>query len=356
MTIRTVCGDISGEGIGMMSMHEHLYGDFWNGYYEDIGILNDSVNQPITLQNYGQIRRNPGALKENLLVTDTDLTVRELRYFKEAGGGLIVNPLGRGIRRSNPEALVKISKESGVHVVAGTGYYIYSTLRDDEKRLDEEEMTELCIKDIRDGIDGTGIRAGVIGEIGALGEMDAGECKILRAAAKTASATNASIILHTACPSTLYDSDKMMSWKERTCRVIDFLESNGADPGRIVVGHPDVSEMNPFEDQVEILKRGVILEYDNFGQEHPYDRENTYALTDWTRIQNIIRFIELGYLNSIVMATDLWQKIQYREYGGWGFDHIISNVIPMMKRCGVSDKEVEQIMISTPTRLLMIEE
>lgn len=351
MSIRTVCGDVQPTEVGVTSMHEHLYFDGWTKYYNNIGEHDSSCFEPMTLANYGLIRRNPGALSENLILKDEDLITREVKRFKNAGGSLIVNATARGAT-TNPCALKRISIASGVHVVAPTGYYIAWTLDEEEKQLSAVQMADICIRDIIVGIDDTGIRAGIIGEIGAVGEMDPDEKKILESASYTQKNTGAAVLLHTACPSTIFDSPLKIGWRERTHRVLDFMERHGADLTKVIVGHPDVSEMTSFEDQLDILKRGIVLEYDNFGQEHPYDRENTYAITDWQRIKNILSFVEYGYADSIVMATDVWQKAQLAEYGGWGFDHIPTNIFPMLRRNGMDEDTLYQISVLTPRRLL----
>ena len=349
--IHTVLGDVDGAAVGYCSMHEHLYGDFWTNYYSGIGKLEPSCFLPLTLENYGLVRRDPGALRENLILTDETLTTRELHRYRDAGGSLIVDATVRG---SSPDAnaLLRLSKASGVHVVAPTGFYIADTLSNEQRSMSVGEMTDLWIQDIEEGIDGTGIRAGVIGELGAIGEMDIFEKKILESGARAQKATGAAILLHTACPSTLYDSPHRRTWRERTHMVLDYLEACGADLDRVVVGHPDVSELNSFEDQMDILRRGIVLEYDNFGQEHPYDRENTYAFSDWQRVKNIFRFVAAGYASRLVIASDLWQKAQYTAYGGWGFDHILTNILPMLRRNGMDEDTIRQITIETPHRLL----
>ena len=351
MAIHTVLGEVDASAIGYCSMHEHLYGDFWTNYYKNIGELDPSCLLPLTLETYGMVRRNPGALRDNLILTDEAVTIQELIRYRLAEGSLIVDATCGG---SSPDvnALFRISKASGIHVVAPTGFYIADTLSDEQRNMRVQEMTDLWIGDIEEGIGDTDIRAGIIGELGAIGEMDVFEKKILESGARAQKATGAAILLHTACPSTLYDSPYKRTWRERTHMVLDYLENFGADLSRVVVGHPDVSELNSVEDQMDILRRGIILEYDNFGQEHPYDRENTYAPTDWQRVNNIFRFVEEGYSRQIVIASDVWQKAQYAAYGGWGFDHIITNILPMLRRNGMEEDTIRQIMVETPCALL----
>lgn len=351
MPIQTVCGTIDQQDAGFTLMHEHLYGDFWTTYYSNVSLDDTSVHQPITLQNIHLLRRDPGSLSENLILKDVDLTIREVRRFVKSGGSVIVDVTPCGASPS-PTALKIISDACGVHIVAATGYYVSYTLSKEVRSMSVQEMARLSIRDITQGYEGTDIRAGIIGEVGAVGEMDDLEKKILQATAITQKETGACVLLHTACPNTLYASKVNKSWGVRALEVLDYLEKHGCDLSRIIVGHPDASVRTTMDEQLNVLKTGVVLEYDNFGQEHSYDKENTYGLSDWQRVENIIELIERGYGERLVMATDTWQKAQYVEYGGFGFAHIHDNICPMLKRNGVTQKQIQQITILTPRKLL----
>ena len=65
--------------------------------------------------------------------------VSELKLFQQAGGGTVCDVTITGIR-NNPEALPQISRESGVNIVTGTGFYIDSFLEEDVKLLSTHEV------------------------------------------------------------------------------------------------------------------------------------------------------------------------------------------------------------------------
>lgn len=354
MAIQTVRGSINAAQVGLALMHEHLYGDFWTSYYGTTLPLmpeGEGYNRLITLETLHLVRRNPGALKDNLILTDEALTLEELKHFKRAGGGLIVDATPSGASPF-PAALLRMSEAANVDIVSATGYFMSQTLNNEVRAMSATQMARRSIADIQEGYADSSLKAGIIGEVGAVGELDELEKRVLEATAITQKETGACVTLHTACPNTLYSSKLKIGWGERTLRVLDYLESQGADLSRIVVGHADADVKTTLKEQIAVLARGVVLEYDNFGQEHPYDEENTYGPSDWQRVQNIVELIAAGYCTQLVLCTDVWQKAQYTNYGGYGLVHIPQNICPMLRRNGISEQQVRQITVLTPTRLL----
>ncbi len=355
MAIQTVCGPIDKNDVGFTLMHEHIYSDAWTPYaakYMDKNSgLDDTCMLPLTMEKLGLVRREPRAIAENLILTDMDIITNEIGLYKQAGGSLIMDATPSGHTQS-PANLQKISQETGVHIVSSTGYFMSSTLSEQVKKMSASEMATASIQEITEGYAGLDIKAGFIGEIGAVGEMDDIEKKVLEAAAIAQKETGASVTLHTACPNTFFASKYKRTWGERVHLVLDYMQSHGADLSRVIVGHADVSVDTAIDDRLRVLERGVVLEYDNFGQEHPYDIENTYALTDWQRMEHIIEFISHGYGAQLLLASDVWQRVQYIAYGGWGYAHVLQNICPMLLRNGVSPAQIEQLTILTPRRLL----
>ena len=129
--IQTVLGPIPPSELGPTTTHEHLYIDFSFMYRPARDVPSEELTDaPITLENLGWIRRNYYSNRFNLTLMDPETTVRELELYRDAGGGGIVETTTIGIGR-NPEALARISRESGVHVVMGAGFYVDAVLPDD---------------------------------------------------------------------------------------------------------------------------------------------------------------------------------------------------------------------------------
>ena len=354
MKIQTVRGDISPNEVGFSLLHEHIYADFWNNYYSNKAEGEYAqYGQSITMDKLGILKRNAGALMENLLLTDVDLTIREVKHFKNAGGSLIMDATTVGASPSR-EVQLMVSEETGIHIVAATGYYLESTIPPQVAIKSISELADGMISDIHEGFANANYKAGFIGEIGAVGEKTPLETKIITAVAIAQKETGAGVTLHTACANTFFDSSLTDSWGKRTQYILDMLEKNGADLSKIIVGHVDSNVITTMDERMDVLKRGAVIQYDNFGQECPYDRENSYALNDWQRVMQIAELIAMGYTNQIVLSSDVWTRLQYIEYGGWGYAHCINNICPMLLKNGVTPEQLETITVLTPRRLLSL--
>ena len=122
-----------------------------------------------------------------------DDIVEELKLFKQAGGLTLCDATvdGHGLR-IGISSIPRLSQESGVHIVCGTGYYVDDeTFPEESRSLSMEELAQTMVRDIREGIPGTGVRCGVIGEIGCSWPLADLEKKVLRAAALAQTKTGA---------------------------------------------------------------------------------------------------------------------------------------------------------------------
>src|SRR5919206_456593 len=124
MTVMTVRGPIAGDQLGVTLMHEHLLIDVSYKFVQPVEVTQRALaEQPITLANLGELRRNIGAVRANLRLDDGDLAAAEALAFKREGGGTIVDVSPPGIGR-DPRALRAIAAQSGVNVITCTGFYL----------------------------------------------------------------------------------------------------------------------------------------------------------------------------------------------------------------------------------------
>ena len=205
-----------------------------------------------------------------------------------------------------------------------------------------DDIAEQIVRDLTEGIDGTDIKAGVIGEIGTSEQVRPNEEKSLLAAAIAGKETGAPIYVHT------------YPWGRQALFVIDLLIKNGIDPARIVICHLDVE---PDIDYAKaVLARGVFLEFDNFGKEfyiHPADRgfAGGIFIRDIERVRLIKQMIEWGHADQILVTNDICIRMMLQEYGGWGYGHILRNIVPMMEDEGMDRENIDLIIKSNPKRL-----
>ena len=192
--VQTVLGTVPPSELGVTTTHEHLYLDFSFMYRPAEDSLSQELEDaPIALENLGWIRRNYYSNRFNLQLMDPDATVDELRRYRGVGGGAIVEATTIGIGR-NPDALVRISRESGVHVVMGAGYYVDAVHPEDmDGRRPGRSGAGDYVRDIVDGVDGSGVKAGIIGEVGCTWPLTPNERKSLAAAAISQRETGAAL-------------------------------------------------------------------------------------------------------------------------------------------------------------------
>ena len=337
--VQTVLGTIAPEDLGATSTHEHLYIDFSFMYRPAQDSARDLSDAPITLENLGWVRHNHYSCHANLTLLDVDTAIAEVSLYKDAGGGAIVDATTIGIGR-DAHALERISRESGVHVVMGAGFYVDAVHPDDMDARGVDELAERIVGDITDGVDGSGIKAGIIGEVGCTWPLTANERKSLAAAAIAQQATGAAILIH---PGRHPDAP---------AEILEALAAGGADISRVIMGHLDrtVFEFAAIE---SIAASGCYLEWDLFGSEGSY-----YPLaeldmpSDAQRLDFIKRITDAGYADKVVIAQDICTNHRLARYGGHGYGHILENIVPRMRRKGFSDAVIEAITVGNPARAL----
>ena len=338
--VQTVLGLIPPSELGATTTHEHLYIDFSFMYrpaqYSPSEKLADA---PITLENLGWIRRNYYSNRFNLQLMDLDTTIREVRKYSEVGGGAIVDATTIGIGRK-PDALAQISLESGVHIIMGAGFYVEAVHPEDMDERSVEDLAREIIGDIVEGVEGSGVRAGIVGEIGCTWPLASNERKSLSAAAIAQSETGAAILVH---PGRHPDAP---------LEILELLANGGADICRVIMGHLDRTVFE-FDALQSIAASGCYLEWDLFGNEGSY-----YPLaeidmpSDAQRLDFIKRVADAGYSDRIVVGQDIATKHRLVSYGGHGYGHILENIVPRMRRKGFSEDVIRAITVGNPARVL----
>src|SRR5579884_889631 len=166
MHVMTVYGPVAARDLGITLPHEHLLADslVWRTPPADEEEA-AWADRPVAREMLGLLRRNPLFSRDNLLLDDEDLAVAELRRFQAAGGRTVVDPTSVGLER-NIRAIHRIAEKTGLQIVAGCGFYVEATHPPELEEVAVETIAEGIVREIEDGIEGTGIRPGIIGEIG----------------------------------------------------------------------------------------------------------------------------------------------------------------------------------------------
>ena len=158
--VQTVLGLVPPSELGATTTHEHLFIDFSFMYRPAQDTPSQELaDAPIALENLGWIRRNYYSNRSNLQLMDLDTIIREVRKFSEVGGGAIVDATSMGIGRK-PDALAQISRESGVHIIMGAGFYVAAVHPKDMDERTVEGLAREITGDILEGVEGSGVKSG----------------------------------------------------------------------------------------------------------------------------------------------------------------------------------------------------
>ena len=344
MDIMTVAGPVPVEQLGVILPHEHILMAFdWPGLWPDVSHRPDLVWQKVSLENLGELRRNYCAIRDNAVLDSVEEQAWEVARFKEFGGGAIMEMSTLGLY-GNPTGLRAISEKTGVPIIAGTGYYLDQTFPQAVKDLTIEQMVAKMMADITQGFDGTDIRAGVIGEVGISGPMTPAEEKSLRAAARVQHETGLAINIHVGFSLDL------------SRRAIEILKEEGANLKKVALAHCDG---NPVQVNRELVEMGVYVECDCFGNEFyvdngAYDGDTPYYFgSDGDRIRAMKALIDAGLADKLFFSQDVCSKMQTVQYGGYGYAHLLENILPMLVHIGVLRETLTKIMTENPKRFLM---
>lgn len=344
MHVQTVLGPIDQRELGIVMSHEHAYIDLTGFYTQRIvpGCGNPE-SATLSIDKLGILNRDPYALRDNLIINDEDIQMRELKYLKESGGSTIVDAttvgLGRDVRR-----LRELSIKTGLHILVGTGFYVGATHPEKLISMTAEQIADIMLKEITEGIDGTDIKAGIIGEIGISENFNESERKVLEASAITHEASGLGIEVH------------INPWTTNGIEAADILLDAGVKPQRICICHVDVQNQKDYI--LALLNEGLYIEFDNFGKEYYVNknvRNSGYGefVRDTQRVSLIADLVRKGFGKQILLSCDVCLKMLLHEYGGWGYDHVLTNILPMIEDAGVPQCEISRMLVTNPAEFLV---
>jgi phosphotriesterase-related protein len=335
--IQTVLGPIPAGELGPFLIHEHLLADL-----TPKGAFPPSTPRvEITLENVWDIRYQWCGHYGNQILDDPELMTAELKNLKKDGGTCLVEQTSRGLK-PDPQGLAKISRESKVSVVAGTGFYTVEFTGKLLAALSQKEIGKRLFSDLRRGMNNSDIRAGFIGEMGLSTPPHPHEIKALKAAAQTQNETGVGICVHPA-----RDPDAPR-------RMVALIKDNGGQVEKIAIAHLERT-LPTVEDYLALAQTGCFLELDFFGLESgfypfaPVDMPN-----DAGRLAIIQVLIDRGHLGQILISQDICHLARLRRYGGEGYGHIFRNVVPMMRARGFRQEEIDAILVENPRRFLTV--
>ena len=323
---QTVTGPIDPVTLGPTMTHEHLLIEFSTMFVEpEEASQKFLAHQKLSMENL-----------------DEKAAIEEAMNYRLEGGGTIVDATTLGIGR-DPLALARISRATDLNVVMGAGWYVDQVHPDDMDSRTETELADQMINEITLGVGDTGVKAGIIGEIGCSFPLADNERKVLRAAAAAQRTTGAPLLIH--------PGRDPFAPRE----ILDVLAEAGADIERVIMGHLD---RTIYEDDqtLELAKSGCYMEYDLFGSESShYPLPGSHMPNDVQRLEKLQLLVESGFGKKALVAQDICTKHRLVRYGGHGYQHILQNIVPRMKQGGFSSAEVGDIITNNPAAILTFE-
>jgi len=349
MSVITTSGQIKKEKLGVVLPHEHLFDDISFTYKMPRNREEKKyVTEKISLKNLHLLKSNPGFIRDNLYLNDANMAGEELLQFKLAGGSTIVEQSTIGVGR-NVKAIHDIAKKLGINIIVSTGYYISGSLPAEIVNLSQKDLTSNMIKEVRDGIENTGIKPGVIGELGVGPKIQSWENKLLAAAAAVQKETGLAIFVHIQAVPVIPGFCGELNGLE----ALNILGKQGADLEKVVICHTD-AKIN-LKYIKKIIENGAYAEFDHIGKEFYYLETDFLMDRDIDRVTMLKELIDEGCKKNILISQDVCLKTDLISYGGTGYAHILKDIIPIMLRKGVSQQDINNIIIDNPAELLDVD-
>jgi predicted metal-dependent phosphotriesterase family hydrolase len=303
--IRTVLGDIPPEQLGVCYAHEHVI-----------------IDPSYMTERFPEFR-----------LDSVSLAAHELTQFKRDGGGAMIDSMPTGGR--NAAKLAEISRLSGVHIVCPTGLHLAKYYPEGHwgGRLSAEQLAEVFVGEIEDGIDANDLsgpvlrrlphRAGLIKVASGLDNIDEMEHRIFEAAAVSHQRTGAPILTHTEQGTAALEQ-------------VELLSSHGVPLNRVTLSHtdrkPDISYHR------DILQSGVRVEFDS-----------AFRWREGNPTLDLVVALAPEFHSQIMLGMDAARRSYWTSYGGKpGLSYLLTTYREQLLRAGLSQELWLQIMINNP--------
>ena len=314
--INTVKGSIESAQLGTTLMHEHVFiltPEIAQNFPKDWGDEEQRITEAITRMN---------ELKSRGVDSIVDLTVIGL---------------GRYIPR-----IKRVAEKTGINIIAATGVYTYNDVpmyfhfRGPGTVLGGPElMTDMFVSDIEEGIADTGVKAAILKCATDQQGVTPGVERVLRAVAKAHRRTGVPISTHTHAHS------------QRGLDQQQIFEQEGVDLSRVIIGHSgDTTDLDYLE---KVINKGSYIGMDRFGIDTILSFED--------RVSTVARMCERGHAGKMVLSHDAacfsdWLlEAVYTMMPNWHYLHIHNDVIPALKKRGVTDDQISTMLVDNPRKI-----
>ncbi|MFC6356565.1 phosphotriesterase family protein [Luethyella okanaganae] len=333
-TVQTVTGPVSTSELGIVLPHEHLVNDLSAAYSPASDQrVRDLLDAPVSADLAWLLKEHPYNSVDNCRLDDLQGMAEDLTAFRRLGGGTVIDLTPPGLGR-HPEALEQLSRQSGVNIIMGSGWYLEHFQDEATRAATVDALADSLLADF----DRPGARPGVIGEIGVSPVFSAAEQRALRAAAMVQKELGVPLFIHTP------------AWKRMGARILDLvIDEGGVDPGAVVLCHMDPSH-DDAKYQMDMAERGVMLGFDMIGMPFTFPSEGE-SPGPGESADAIARLVRAGFGKQILLSHDLFLKSMLTKHGGNGFNYVPFAFPFRLHERGISPKEVTAMLTSNPAGL-----
>jgi predicted metal-dependent phosphotriesterase family hydrolase len=303
--VQTVDGPVAPDELGFTLTHEHVFLEMWAT--DGQGFV-------------GQTR-------------DEDVLAAELAAFRAAGGSCLVDQTPGGAGR-DPSGLRRMTARTGLKIVTGCGWYTepFYPPGDDLGRRSVNAIADQLVSEISDGFGDTGVRPGIIGEIGASqGWLSPLEERVHRAAARAQRRTGLPLATHT-----LYHAAGAAQ--------MALFDEEGVDPARVCIGHCDT--FPSLEYCLGVARWGGYVSIDNLGHQLGDHEELVRRV--------VLGLLEAGCADRLLLSQDVGQVPELRSRGGRGFTYVAETFLPSLRDAGVTEATIETLTVHNPRAWLTV--
>jgi phosphotriesterase-related protein len=271
-----------------------------------------------------------------MVLDEPEVILEELAELRVLGVGAIVETTVAGWGR-DVACLRQFSERSGLHIVATSGYYVEACLPAEAHALDVDTLAERLVREVTDGADGTPTppRGPRPPSVGSRSRVE-GRC------AQAALPTHRHpipITTHTSATARFEIPGGTIGAAH-----LDLFEAEGVPAGAVIVGHVDE---NPDVRHLEALcARGAYVQFDVIGKEH--------FLLDATRVRLLLRLVERGWADHLLLSTDRARPTDLRRHGGPGYRHLLADFVPRLRASGMEERAISTMLVDNPARALQI--
>ncbi|MDD1782664.1 phosphotriesterase-related protein [Enterovibrio sp. ZSDZ35] len=256
------------------------------------------------------------------------LICEEMNNLVSRGVFNIVEVTNRYMGR-NPHFIECLMRDSGINILLSTGYYIEGFFPSDLYEKSAEDIRDEMIKEIEIGIDGSAIKASLIGEIGSSENVFSDtEKKVFKAAAMAQYETGTPISTH-------------LSFSTMGKEQIAYLKQCGADLSRVTIGHCDLR--NDLDQMLWIIDQGCYVQFDTIGK-------NSY-FPDEKRIDMLEALANRDLLSQVMLSMDITRRSHLKKNGGPGFLYLIDEFLPKLLERGFSQQQIDTMLRHNPYTL-----